>query len=86
MKGMKHERVKKEIAKCVVICACCHRVHHATNNTEVAQRLERPSDTREVGGSNPPLSTIDQTWRDSGLQNCSREFESHSGLQWVGWV
>ena len=29
MRGMNLEKVKSEMAKCVVVCACCHRIIHS---------------------------------------------------------
>lgn len=52
--GYAREKILKEIAKCELICANCHRVEHLTKSKGVvAQSGERTVVNRKVAGSKP---------------------------------
>lgn len=51
------ESVKKELDKCVLLCANCHAETHNQQNAPLAQRLEREIYNLCVPGSNPGGST-----------------------------
>ncbi len=55
-----HSTFWNEVAKCVVICANCHRKLHAGRLGVVAQLAEHPALNRKVGGSKPPGLTEEQ--------------------------
>ena len=52
-RGWSVRRIKKEIEKCVVLCANCHRKEHAS----VAQTAERLSCKEDVAGATPASSS-----------------------------
>ena len=51
LQGWSLKRVMKEIDKCIVLCANCHRIEHA----DIAQRIEQGSSNPKVAGSNPAI-------------------------------
>lgn len=55
MKGYGIQRVLEEIAKCEVVCACCHRIR--TESRRLAQQSEQGSYTATVGGAHPSAAT-----------------------------
>jgi len=53
-KGYSKARILKEAAKCVLICANCHRIEHFNKRLGVvAQSGERTVVNRKVAGSKP---------------------------------
>lgn len=57
-RGCSLERLLAEIAKCDLICACCHRVLTWQRRRAVAQQVEHTIDNREATGSRPVCATI----------------------------
>lgn len=47
------ERLKREIEKCVVVCANCHLRRHYAERLSSSVGLERPAHNRKVAGSSP---------------------------------
>lgn len=66
-RGFSEKTLQREIDKCDVVCALCHRYRTFGQKGRVAQWLEHPADNRKVEGSTPSSPTNDFQKPYSGM-------------------